>query len=509
MKEVITGKELKKVMSNAVDLICNATASSLGPTGNNVIINADLSPYITNDGVTIARNISSENKKIDSVLDIIKEASLKTNDKVGDGTTTTLVLLQSIFKEGLKKIDEGINPIKLKNELNDSLITSLKILDNLKRTPTKRELVSVASIAVGNKKDGSFISDVFFKMKSKYSILLDESKNSNTYYEVKKGYSIEIDDISSLYFNNKDELMIEDAYILIIKGYLNNLESISEIINEAIERNKNIIIFADDFSDDVKNNVLSFYLQSKNIFVFKTPDYGSRKEEILEDLKNLCDCTIKDINFDYICFNDLGMSRKVIINNKEVIIINTNNNSKKRIRKIKSQLLLCTDDYEKEFLLSRLAKFEKGIATIYVGGNTKTEIKEKTMRYDDALCALETAKSGILLGEGVSYLKIANELDNLNNGNDVMKKALQTPFNKIIENIGFDSKIVIKKVKEAKYNEVYNFETNEMENIDNTCIIDSADVLKEALTNATSVASMLLTINYLVINENIDTGKAF
>ena len=501
MKQVIMGDELNKCMQNAIDLICDAVASTLGPSGNNVIVSADLAPFITNDGVTIARNISSDDEKINSILEIIKEASLKTNEVVGDGTTTTLVLLQSIFKEGLKFIENKVNPILLKNELNKTLMVVLDEIDQIKKQATPKNVKAVSAIAVGNEEDGNFINNVFSIMKSKYSILLDESKSNKTYYEIRKGYNIEIDNISNLYFDKKDEICINNPYVLVINGYLGDLEQISKIINKVIDTNKSLLIFAEDYSDDVNNNVLSFYMQSKNIFLFKVSDYGSRKDEILKDIKSICDCNIKNINYDCVLLDDLGKCNTAVLNKNEITIINDLAGIKNRIIKLECELEKCTDDYEKEFLLNRLAKLKNGIATIYVGGNTKTEIKEKMMRFEDALCALEAAKDGVVLGEGVSFLNIKNKLDN-SIGGIVMKNALSSPFNTIVKNMGFNSEDIIKLIEKSDFNKAYNFNTNKLEGINETKVIDTANSLKESITNATSIASLLLTTNYLIINSN-------
>ena len=501
MKKIVMNDELRSIMINAVDLICDAISSTLGPSGNNVIISADLAPFITNDGVTIAKNISSDDEQINSILEIIKEASLKTNDKVGDGTTTTLVILQSIFKEGLRMINSGVNPIILKSQLNKTLYTVLNFIDELKKEPTKKDMKAVASIAVGSSVEGEFIFDVFSKMKSKYSIMLDESKDVNTYYEIRKGYNIELDDIPSIYFDTNDKICMDNTLILLVSGYLDDLEQISDVLNEVFERNKKLVIFAEDYSEEIHNNILSFYIQSKNIFLFKIPDYGSRKDAIMKDIKSICDCNIKNLLCDNITYSDLGSCKDIVLSKEEITLINNGKSIRTHINKIENELEGCSNDYEKEFLLNRLSKLKNGIATIYVGGNTKTEIKEKMMRFEDAICALEAAKDGVVLGEGVSFLKISSKLGNQSIGDSIIKKALQAPFNTIIKNVGIEYKLIKNNIEENNFDKVYNFDTCKLESINETMIIDTATALKEALTNAVSISSMLLTTNYLIINN--------
>ena len=507
MKKVISKDELKESILCAIELLCNAAGSTLGPSGNNVIISKDLSPYITNDGATIAKAISSENKAINTILEILKEASLKTNEEVGDGTTTTLVLLETLFKEGIKKIDEGINSITLKKELNKVLDKVIEKIKSQKRKPNKSDLLSIAITSSGSKKIGSLANEVFYKMKSRYAIKLDQSKTSKTYYEIKKGYTLDDIDISSLYFNNGDEIVLSNVYVLVIKNNLDDLEIISDIINEGLIKNKNIVIFANDFDNNIQNEVLLYYLQSnKNIFIFKTPDYGARKGMIEDDIACLTNANAKNLNYETAYFNDLGIANKIIIQRNEIIIINDDPLVNKKIDSLKKELRNA-NDYDKDFIEKRIAKLENGIATIYVGGNTKTEIKEKIMRYEDVLCALETAKKGVIPGEGITLLKISNEFYETNNGDNIMKTVLKSPLKKIVENAGYDYNIIENYILDSKYKCVYNLKTNQLESIEQTSVVDPCEVVIKALKNAVSIATMLLTTKYLIINEEIIISK--
>mgnify|MGYP003571267418 CR=1 FL=1 len=504
MKDVISNQELRKVIIEATDLLCDAVGSTLGPSGNNVLINTDdITPYITNDGVTIASAIESEDKKINTVLEIAKEASLKTNEVVGDGTTTTLVLLQAILKESFKEIDAGKNPIVLKKGLNDALEKIINLIQMLKRTPSKKDYISIASISANDKEIGLFLTKVYSKMKGKNAIRLEESSNSKTYYEIKKGYNLEIDNISNLYFQDYNEINLSDVYILILKGYLDSLEQISDVINEGLTRNKSIVIFAEEFNVTLNEELLVYYLQEKkNIYLFKLPDYGSRKEQILEDVSILSLSNIKNINYENVYWNDLGKVRNVLIRKDEVIIVNENEKVKRRLQELKVNLRKTHETYEKEFLENRIAKLNNGIATIYVGANTRTEAKEKIMRFEDALWAMDMARNGIVVGEGITFLFISEELSDNIIGEKVIKEALKVPFKKIMINSGENFELRLQEIKEANYEKVFNFKSNELESVQDTVIVDPVLVIIEALTNAVSIASMLITTNYLVINEN-------
>jgi len=504
MKEIIRDDELRQVILDATNLICDAVGSTLGPKGNNVIINSDdKTPFITNDGVTIASSIVSSNKRINTILEIIKEATLKTNEKVGDGTTTTLVLLKKIIEEGIKAINNGKNSIILKKDLEIAKLKVIDFLNNEKKNPTKKDLFTIASISANDEEIGQIITEVFLKMKSKNAIKLDYSRNNNTYYEIKNGYSIELDNIPILYLNNIKKLELKNVYILIINSYLENLEKINFIINESIERNKNIIILADDFDNNILKEIISIQMQyNKNIYLFKLPDYASRKMAIASDIALISSSTIKNLIYENLTWNDLGFVDKVIIDKHELIFINNSIDIDNRILVLKNELLTTNSEYDKDFLKERIAKMENGIATIFVGGITNTEIKEKIMRFEDALNALEIAKKGVIVGEGISFLKSCSILSSNNTGENILKSSLQAPFLKILDNAGLDSKLLMNHIIDSNYKYIYNFNTDKLDNINITKILDPIDVEIEALNNAISIASMLLTTNYLIINDS-------
>ena len=509
MKRIITGDELKQVKKEAVNTLCDAVASTLGPSGNNVLIsNSEVSPFITNDGVTIASNISSTNEAINSIYEIVKEASLKTNEIVGDGTTTTMVLLQEIFNEGLKEIDSGKNPIVLKEELNKSLVKVLSLIKKLNKSTKTSDLESIASVAANSIEIGRFLSEIYLKMKSKYSIKLTEGTKLDTYYRVNYGYDIEIDGLSNMYFKKTKELKLRNAYILLIKGYLQNLEQISEAVNEALTSNKILIIFTEDYDESIKQELLVYFLNAnKNIFIIKLPDYASHREKIETDISTLASATIKNIDYERIYFSDLGVIKNVVIRKEEIILSIAPSKVKKLVAELQAEVKTCTSEYEKDFLISRLSKLENGIATIYVGGNTKTEIREKIMRYEDALCALEIAKEGVVLGGGVTLLDVSDKLSINTLGDAILQKALRSPFERIAENTGKDSSIIKKEIINSKYNKIYNFKDDQYETAEATKILDPVEVVISALRNAVSISSILLTINYLVVNQNIENEK--
>ena len=495
MKKVVLGNDLKELMSESVNLICDTVASTLGPSGNNVLINNDLNPFITNDGVTIAESISSEDKVVNSILEIIKEAALKTDELVGDGTTTTLVLLKSIFNEGLSLIKNGKNAISLRNELEESLTIILDLLNENKKSPSKKDLIKIAQTSCENYELGEFLTKVFLEVNSKHAIKLDESKSEKTYVKYKKGYGFELDNVSSMYFINKSELELKNVNILLYNGYLDDLETISEVI----KIDENLIILVADASNQVKEEIISYNIDyHKNIFLFNLPDYYQKKYAILNDLAFLSDAKIKDNNAS---FEDLGKIDNVVIN-KDEIVFSINKDIDKYVNKLKNELDNL-NDFDNYFMKERISRLETGIAIIYVGGITKTEIKEKRMRIEDAINALEVASLGVSIGSGIEFLKISDKLEPRSDALKILKIALKEPFKTIYENCGEDYLRWENIIKEKDYKKVYDLKTKKLEDIEKTRILDSIEVLKSTIKNAISIASILLTTNYLVINETL------
>ena len=506
MKEVITGEELKKVMSEAVNLLCDTVVSTLGPTGNNILINnSETTPYITNDGVTIASNIESSDKRVNTVLEIVKEASLKTNELVGDGTTTTLVLLQSIFNLGLEEINKGKNKIVLKNELLNCMDKVVDEIKKLKKDATEEDLLNIATTSANDYEIGKLTTEIFLKVKSKYSIKLEESGNDKTYSINKKGYNIPINNISSMYFSSKKSIELNNTHILVLKGYLDSLETISDIINDILENDKNLIIFVEGMNEEIKNEVLVYYFNHKNIFVVELEEYASHRDKIEEDISYLSKSTIKNIDYEMISFNDLGITDNVVLKNDEIVLLGNNENNLELVKKLKEELESCNNAYEKEFINSRISKLEEGITTIYVGGVTKSEKREKLMRYEDALCALESARNGIVTGEGITYLRISKMIEPDNTGCLILKKSLEKPFEKVIENLGLDYNEIKNDIINNKYKIIYDYKIDNYVSINDSNIIDPVNVVIHAFKNALSIAAILLSTSSLVIN--LDENK--
>ena len=502
MKKVITGKELYDCEEKAIALLCGTVKKTLGPRGSNAIIDHSLmNPFITNDGVTIARNIESEDERINTILTLAKEASIKTDETVGDGTTTTLVLLESLFKSGLAKIKDGLNPHLLKNELDEALENIIEEIKKESKTPTEENYYNIASIAASNKNIGKLITRMYLKVGS--AIKIEESKTSETYTKIINGYSFEPLLASPYFFNNTNEIIYKNSLILIMLKEVNEIGEISEIINYTIEKRIPLVILATDYTEEVINEVLSLNLSKiTNVTLLKLPEYGLHQMEVLKDLEIISNAKIAKSS-DELSLNNLGKCEEIKIT-KELATINNNLQSKvikRYINNLKEKISTIDDDFELEFQSNRLSKLTNGIGIIYVGATTTTEAREKKMRFDDAFCALNCAANGIIPGSGLILLKIKENLEAKNNGSIILKEALDKPFMQILENVGINPSNIYNKIKASDFNIIYNVFENKFETISKTKVIDPTTVVITSLKNAVSIAGMLLTTTSLIINE--------
>ena len=502
MKKVITGEELNVCKLKAIELLCGTVKNTLGPRGSNAIIDHSMfSPFITNDGVTIARNIESEDERINTILTLAKEASIKTDETVGDGTTTTLVLLESLFKSGLAKIKDGLNPYLLKNELDEALENIIEEIKKESKTPTEENYYNIASIAASNKNIGKLITRMYLKVGS--AIKIEESKTSETYTKIINGYSFEPLLASPYFFNNTNEIIYKNSLILIMLKEVNEIGEISEIINYTIEKRIPLVILATDYTEEVINEVLSLNLSKiTNVTLLKLPEYGLHQMEVLKDLEIISNAKIAKSS-DELSLNNLGKCEEIKIT-KELATINNNLQSKvikRYINNLKEKISTIDDDFELEFQSNRLSKLTNGIGIIYVGATTTTEAREKKMRFDDAFCALNCAANGIIPGSGLILLKIKENLEAKNNGSIILKEALDKPFMQILENVGINPSNIYNKIKASDFNIIYNVFENKFETISKTKVIDPTTVVITSLKNAVSIAGMLLTTTSLIINE--------
>lgn len=499
LKKVINNDELRKKINEAISILCGTVKTTLGPKGNNIIIDHSIfSPFITNDGVTIAQNIESNDEAINTILEFVKEAAIKTNETVGDGTTTTLVLLEAIYNEGLKLVNNGLSPILLKNKLDAKLTNIEKMILEKSHLPNAKELTNIASVSANNSDVGKLISDVYFKVKNHNAINIIEGDNITTTTFL-KGYTLETNITSDYYFKDSKELTIDKSKILLVNNYLDNINNVSEIINYVISNNANLIIIANEYNEYFINEILSLYINNDiKIYLLKNPEYGAKQYCILKDISIFSNAKIID-NTDYILTNSLGDIDNINITSENTIF-NFKHNKKidKRIIEIKDEI---NNNNNIEFINRRIAMFNNGLATICVGAQTTTEKRELKMRYDDALCAIKSACNGVIPGSGLILLEISDSLKENNEINILFKNILITPFKQILHNAGVDYNEIYNNIKKMNYTKIYNINNNNFEDINKTLVLDSTEVVINSLKNACSIASMLLTTNSLVINE--------
>lgn len=503
MRKVISGKELEEKMTEAINLLCNTVKKTLGPKGNNIIIDhSSFTPFITNDGVTIAQNIESDDEAINTILQIAKEAAIKTNEIVGDGTTTTLVLLQSIYNSSMEYIRNGENPIILKKELDIILKQIIEKLSNYKIKPTKEMLNKIAQISANDEEIGNLVSKVYNYVENKSSILIKEVDQNSLKYTHLKGYILDTCVASPYFFKNNSEMSFKNAYVLVFNNDLNDINEIGNIINFMMEKNKSFVIFANDFSQSFINDTLSLYLNEQiNTCLLKISEYGIKKNDIEKDLEVITNGKVIQ-NSSNLTIENLGIVKNIYINkDSSRIDFSFNKNIKNYITNIKKEEKRNQDTYEKEFYLKRLSMFTKGIVQLEIGAPTKIELREKRMRLDDAICAIFSAKDGVLPGSSIPLLKIADEINKDSIASKILAQALIKPFEQIMENAGENKDEIKIAIKEKKFELVYNIHSQEYEEFNNTNVLDSFLVTTYSLINACSIASMLITTTSLIINE--------
>ena len=500
MKKIINNENLQIKMQEAITLLCSTVKTTLGPKGSNVIIDhSSFTPFITNDGVTIAENISSDDPVINTILELAKEASIKTNETVGDGTTTTLVLLESIFNKGLDLIKNGLNPIILKKELNNALEIIVPLIKEKSHIPSNKDLLAIATISSNSREIGQIITDNYIKVKNKNAILIRESNNEETTISHIKGYTIDTLIANNYFFKDQDNIKLVNPKILITNNYLSNINDIANILNLIITTKDSLLIVADDYSDNFINDIIALNIeQNLNVILLKASDYGNQRLTTLNDLALISKSKLSE---NYL-IQDLGFIKEILINKDSTIFYFTLDNLiKEKIKELKDLVKTSQYDLDKDFLYKRLAMFETGIITILVGDKTAIARREKKMRYDDALWAIDTATKGVSLGSGITLYQISEELQPKTNALQIFIEALKIPFQQIMHNSGLDSKKIIREIQNNNYQIIYNVTNDNYENIKSTLILDPTQVIINSLTYAVSIASMLLTTTSLVINE--------
>ncbi|MHC2250435.1 chaperonin GroEL [Bradyrhizobium embrapense] len=522
-KDVKFSTEARERMLRGVDTLANAVKVTLGPKGRNVVIEKSFgAPRITKDGVTVAKEIELEDKFENMGAQMVREVASKTNDLAGDGTTTATVLAQAIVKEGAKSVAAGMNPMDLKRGIDlavEVIVSELKA--HAKKVTSNDEIAQVGTISAnGDSEIGRFLAEAMQKVGNEGVITVEEAKSLDTELEVVEGMQFDRGYVSPYFVTNAEKMKVEleEPYILIHEKKLSGLQTMLPLLEAVVQTGKPLLIVAEDVEGEALATLVVNKLRGGlKIAAVKAPGFGDRRKAMLEDIAILTGGTAiaedLGIKLENVTLNMLGRAKKVVIDKENTTIVNgagAKKDIEARVAQIKSQIEETTSDYDREKLQERLAKLAGGVAVLRVGGATEVEVKEKKDRVDDALHATRAAvEEGILPGGGVALLRALKALDEVKTTNpdqkagvDIVRRAIQVPARQIVQNAGEDGSLIVGKLLEnSSYNWGFNAATGEYQDLVKAGVIDPAKVVRTALQDAASVASLLITTEALVADK--------
>jgi chaperonin GroEL len=519
-KEVKFSSDAREKMLRGVDVLANAVKVTLGPKGRNVVIDKSFgAPRITKDGVTVAKEIELEDKFENMGAQMVREVASKTNDLAGDGTTTATVLAQAIVKEGAKSVAAGMNPMDLKRGIDlavEAVVADLK--SHARKISANEEIAQVGTISAnGDAEIGRFLADAMAKVGNEGVITVEEAKSLATELEVVEGMQFDRGYVSPYFVTNPDKMRVEleDPYVLIHEKKLSSLQPMLPVLEQVVQSGKPLLVIAEEVEGEALATLVVNKLRGGlKIAAVKAPGFGDRRKAMLEDIAILTGGTAisEDIGvkLENVTLQMLGRAKKVMIDKDNTTIVDGAGAKKQieaRCAQIRTQIEETTSDYDREKLQERLAKLSGGVAVIRVGGATEVEVKERKDRVDDAMHATRAAvEEGILPGGGVALLRAAHALDKVVPGNadqkagvEIVRRAIQTPARQIAQNAGNDGSVVVGKLLEkSDYNWGFNAASGEYQDMVKAGIIDPAKVVRTALQDAASVASLLITTEALI-----------
>jgi chaperonin GroEL len=517
-KDIIFDEKARQAVLNGVQTLAKAVKVTLGPRGRNVVLDKKWgSPTITKDGVTVAKEIELEDRYENMGAQMVREVATKTSDVAGDGTTTATVLAEAIFREGLRNVTAGSNPMGIKRGIDKAVkavVDDLKKISKSVKDP--KEIMQVASISAnGDEEIGKIIADAMDKVGKDGTITVEEAKSMDTTLEVVEGMQFDKGYISPYFVTEKEtmEAVLEDAYILIYEKKLSNMKDLLPILEKVAQKGKPMLVI----SEDVEGEALATLVVNKlrgtlSACAVKAPGFGDRRKAMLEDIAILTGGKLISedlgIKLENIKIEDLGKAKRISIDKENTTIVEgagKHADIQGRISLIKKQIEETTSDYDKEKLQERLAKLAGGVAVINVGAATETEMKEKKARVEDALHATRAAvEEGIVPGGGVALLRCVPAVDKLELEGDekvgatIVKRALEEPLRQLVNNAGMEGSVVVEHVKKEKKAVGFNVSTEKYEDLYEAGVVDPTKVTRTALQNAASVASLLLTTEALV-----------
>ncbi len=522
-KDILYGTEARDALLRGVDKLADTVKITMGPKGRNVVLDKKFgAPLITNDGVTIAKEIELEDKTENMGAQLVKEVATKTNDAAGDGTTTATLLAQAFIHEGMKNVTAGANPMIVRKGIKKAVDRAVEcLMENAKAVNGKEDIARVGTISAGDEAIGALIADAMEKVTSDGVITVEESKSADTYSEVVEGMQFDRGYLSPYMATDMDkmEAVIDDAYILITDKKISNIQEILSLLEQIVQAGKKLVIIAEDVEGEALTTLVLNKLRGTfTVVAVKAPGFSDRRKEMLRDIAILTGGEVISSELglelkDATMFQ-LGRARQVKINKENTIIVDGAGNPdeiKARVSQIRAALETTTSDFDREKLQERLAKIAGGVAVIKVGAATEVEMKEKKLRIEDALNATRAAvEEGIVAGGGTAYLNIIPEVAKLvettdgdeKTGVKIVVKALEEPVRQIAKNAGFDGGVIVDKIMSGgkagygfdAYNEVYC-------DMMSAGIVDPAKVTRSALQNAASIASVILTTEAVVANK--------
>ncbi len=529
-KNIIFGEEARKSLQTGVDKLANAVKVTLGPKGRNVVLEKKYgAPLITNDGVTIAKEIELSDPFENMGAQLVKEVSVKTNDAAGDGTTTATVLAQALINEGMKNVAAGANPMVVKKGIKTAVDTAIKtVTENSKKVSGTEDIARVATVSSGDEVIGNLIAEAMGKVTADGVITVEESKTAETYSEVVEGMQFDRGYITPYMATDTDkmEAVLDDALILITDKKISSIQEILPLLEQIVQSGKKLLIIAEDIEGEALSTLIVNKLRGTFTCVaVKAPGFGDRRKEMLRDIAILTGgeviseelgLELKDTTVD-----QLGRARQVKISKENTIIVDGAGDSsaiKDRIGQIRNELAVTTSDFDREKLQERLAKLAGGVAVIKVGAATEIEMKDKKLRIEDALSATKAAvEEGIVAGGGVALVNAVPAVKALldstegdeKTGINIVLKSLEAPIRQIAYNAGLEGSVIIDKIIESgKVNYGFDAYKGVYTDMLEAGIVDPTKVTRSALENAASVASMVLTTESLVAEKPEDAAAA-
>ncbi|EEG74829.1 chaperonin GroEL [[Clostridium] hylemonae] len=524
-KEIKYGAEARAALESGVNQLADTVRVTLGPKGRNVVLDKSFgAPLITNDGVTIAKEIELEDAFENMGAQLIKEVASKTNDVAGDGTTTATVLAQAMVHEGIKNLAAGANPIILRKGMKKATDTAVEAIAGMSsKIKDKEQIAKVAAISAGDQEVGEMVADAMEKVSNDGVITIEESKTMKTELDLVEGMQFDRGYISAYMATDMDkmEANLEDPYILITDKKISNIQEILPLLEQVVQSGARLLLIAEDIEGEALTTLIVNKLRGTfNVAAVKAPGYGDRRKEMLQDIAILTGGQVisEELGLDLkeTTLDQLGRAKSVKVQKENTVIVDGMGDKDKiadRVSQIKKQIEETTSDFDREKLQERLAKLAGGVAVIRVGAATETEMKEAKLRMEDALAATRAAvEEGIIAGGGSAYIHAAKEVEALaqkltgdeKTGANVVLKALEAPLFHIAANAGLEGSVIINKVNESKTGTGFDVLAEEYVDMVENGILDPAKVTRSALQNATSVASTLLTTESVVANIKED-----